>query len=89
MALEDDALVVDGVRVRLTQAELRLLGCLVHHRDRVVSRDELTRSLWGVTDHDRGRAIDTHMKRLRGKLARVPTVAIATVRMRGFKLVVG
>ena len=84
--LEEGALVVDGVRVKLTGSEARVVECLLQRQGIVVSRAEITRSLWGAPDKDAGRAVDTHIRRIREKLHAVPGVGIATVRMRGFRL---
>jgi len=70
----------------VTDSEASLLACLLNAGQRVVSRDELTRALWGVTMSDTGRAVDTHIHRLRKKLSQLSGVGIATIRSRGFRL---
>ncbi len=84
--LENDALVAGAVRIPLTESEARIVGRLLADAGKVVPRGELTRSLWGVVDPDPGRAIDTHVRRIRTKIAAVPGLSIATIRMRGFRL---
>jgi DNA-binding response OmpR family regulator len=82
-------LVVAERRVALTGSEAGLLACLLAAGPRVVSRAELTKALWGVQSHDTGRAVDTHIHRLRQKLAGIPGITIATIRRRGFRLDLG
>jgi DNA-binding response OmpR family regulator len=72
--------------VRLTESELRIVQRLLADAGKVVPRTELARSLWGVADPDSGRAIDTHVRRIRSKIAKVPGLSITTIRMRGFRL---
>ncbi len=59
---------VDGISVKLTSHEYRLLSYLMHHTGRVVSRTELTEHLY---DQDFGRdsnTIEVFVGRLRKKL---------------------
>jgi len=62
-----------GVLVELTAQELRLLGAMLAHRGRVLSREQLITAAWGhglsITD----RAVDTHVFNLRKKLEPVPS----------------
>src|SRR5262245_59772799 len=76
-------------RGELSETECAILGFLVAHRRRAVSRDELLSGIWGI--EPRGletRTIDMHIARLRGKLrdpSGKPTPeAILTVRAHGY-----
>src|SRR5262249_30363197 len=76
-------------RGELSETECAILGFLVAHRKRAVSRDELLSGIWGI--EPRGletRTIDMHIARLRGKLrdpSGKPTPeAILTVRAHGY-----
>jgi DNA-binding response OmpR family regulator len=79
----------DAERVELSETEIALLGFLVTHRTRAVSRDELLMHVWGV--EPRGletRTIDMHIARLRTKLRDTndgqSPEAIVTVRSQGY-----
>jgi len=62
---------LDGVVLDLTPAEFRLLALLASHPGRIFSRDQVLDGLYDdhriVTD----RAVDSHVKNLRRKLAQV------------------
>ena len=58
---------VGDEEVVLTNLEFRLLATLIERRDRVQSRADLLREVWGLGDQNT-RTVDTHIKRLRDKL---------------------
>jgi two-component system phosphate regulon response regulator PhoB len=60
---------VDGHEVTLTALELRLLCMLYDRRGRVQSRAVLLDEVWGMSGDVNTRTVDTHVKRLREKLA--------------------
>ena len=75
---------VGGRPVVLTAAELRLLGYLMHHVDRVVPRSELVEHLY-QQDFDRdSNTIEVFINRLRRKLG---VNLIRTLRGQGYRLV--
>jgi two-component system OmpR family response regulator len=77
---------VDGRQVKLTSQEYRLLEYLMHHRDKVVSRTELTEHLYDQ-DFDRdSNLIEVFVGRLRKKLG---VNLIVTVRGLGYRLATG
>ena len=78
---------LDGGRVRLTYREFELLCYLASVPRRPVSRAELMCEVW----HDRAhggevspRTVDTHIRRLRGKLGPYARV-LTTIRGRGYR----
>ncbi|MGJ8528469.1 response regulator transcription factor [Maritalea sp.] len=74
---------VDGMALKLTSHELRLLSYLMHHQDKVISRTELTEHLYDQ-DFDRdSNTIEVFVGRLRKKL---PQDFIQTVRGLGYKV---
>jgi len=81
---------VDGVPVRLTRSELRLLHLLAASQGRAVSREHLADGL-RRDDGQPGdrRAIDVHISNLRRKLERDPSTPrrLVTVRGVGYRLV--
>jgi two-component system, OmpR family, response regulator len=73
----------DGVPVRLTSHEFRVLSYLMHHRDRVVSQGELTEHIY-AQDLDRdSNTVEVFIARLRRKLG---ASFIETVRGLGYRL---
>ena len=73
----------DGVPVKLTSHEFRVLSYLMHHRDRVVSQGELTEHIY-AQDFDRdSNTVEVFVARLRRKLG---ASVIETVRGLGYRL---
>jgi len=74
---------VDGMALKLTSHEFRLLSYLMHHQEKVISRTELTEHLYDQ-DFDRdSNTIEVFVGRLRKKL---PKDFIQTVRGLGYKV---
>ena len=59
---------VGGVEAPLTALEFRLLATFVSAKDRVLSREQLLRDVWGYRTRSRTRTLDAHASRLRRKL---------------------
>ena len=75
--------VKDGVPVRLTSHEFRVLSYLMHHSDRVVSQSELTDHIY-AQDADRdSNTVEVFIARLRRKLG---ASFIETVRGLGYRV---
>lgn len=73
----------DGVAVKLTSHEFRVLSYLMHHRARVVSQGELTEHIY-AQDFDRdSNTIEVFIARLRRKLG---ASIIETVRGLGYRV---
>ncbi|MBM3820050.1 MAG: response regulator transcription factor [Acidimicrobiia bacterium] len=73
----------DGVPVKLTSHEFRVLSYLMHHRDRVVSQGELTEHIY-AQDADRdSNTVEVFVARLRRKLG---SSLIETVRGLGYRV---
>jgi DNA-binding response OmpR family regulator len=66
----DHAALVDGRPLTLTVRELQLLTELAHNAERVMTREELYRSVWGRTYKKSDRSVDVYVGRLRAKLNR-------------------
>jgi DNA-binding response OmpR family regulator len=62
----------NGRTVELRPKECDLLLALLRQHDRVVSRAELLRDVWGYGKHTVSRTVDTHMAGLRVKLEADP-----------------
>jgi len=59
---------VDGAEVALTATEHKILRELVLSRGRVLPRERLLDTVWDTDFEGTSRTVDTHMRRLRGKL---------------------
>src|SRR5512132_1487604 len=66
----DHAALVDGRPLALTVRELQLLSELAHNADRVMTREELYRTVWGRWYRKSDRSVDVYIGRLRAKLDR-------------------
>jgi DNA-binding response OmpR family regulator len=79
-----------GRRVELTAREFAVLQCLVENADRVVSRAELLREVWGTELDVSPNVVDVYVGYLRRKLERpFDRRLIRTVRGIGFQLETG
>jgi two-component system phosphate regulon response regulator PhoB len=77
---------VDETEVPLTALEFRLLVMFMSSKERVLSREQLLRDVWGIRAHADTRTVDTNVKRLRHKLGTAATV-IETIRNVGYRFV--
>jgi DNA-binding response OmpR family regulator len=77
----------EGRLVRLSTTEFELLGYLVRHQGRVLSREQILRAVWGY-DYDPGtNVVDVYIGYLRRKLrTENGPPPIATVRAVGYRL---
>ena len=75
---------VDGAPIKLTAHEFKVLSYLMHHRDEVVSRTELTEHIYDQDFDKDSNTIEVFVGRLRKK---IPTNFIETVRGLGYRLV--
>jgi two-component system, OmpR family, response regulator len=74
---------LDGVPVRLTSHEFRVLSYLMHHRGRVVSQAELTEHIYAQGFDRDSNTVEVFVARLRRKLG---AGFIETVRGLGYRL---
>jgi two-component system phosphate regulon response regulator PhoB len=75
---------VNGTDIALAALEFKLLVTLIERRDRVQPRATLLSDVWGVDPKITTRTVDTHVKRLRGKLGGAGRF-IQTVRGVGYR----
>jgi two-component system, OmpR family, response regulator len=73
----------DGVPVRLTSHEFRVLSYLMHHRQRVVSQGELTEHIYAQDFERDSNTVEVFIARLRRKLG---SSLIETVRGLGYRI---
>jgi two-component system OmpR family response regulator len=74
---------IDGVPVRLTAHELRVLSYLMHHRGRIVSQGELTEHIYAQNFDRDSNTVEVFIARLRRKLG---AAFIETVRGHGYRI---
>jgi len=58
----------DGVEVRLTPVEWRIVEILVRHPGRLVSHEELLRTVWGTDEAGKAHYLRVHMAAIRRKV---------------------
>ena len=74
---------VDGVPVKLTGHEFRVLSYLMHHRGRIVSQSELTEHIYAQSADRDSNTVEVFIGRLRRKLG---ASFIETVRGLGYRV---
>ncbi|HUL71740.1 MAG TPA: response regulator transcription factor [Vicinamibacterales bacterium] len=77
---------VDGVPVKLTSHEFRVLSYLMHHQGRVVSQSELTEHIYAENADRDSNTVEVFIARLRRKLG---GPFIQTVRGLGYRMEAG
>jgi DNA-binding response OmpR family regulator len=65
----NDEATVEGTRIDLTRRELRVLSALVNRRGRTILREALEQAVFGFDDEVQSNTLDSHISRLRRKLA--------------------
>lgn len=88
--LHADTLLVSGpgYACELRPREFLLLQKLLSSPMKIFTRQMLMDDLWGYDSESDPRTVDTHIKRLREKLADVPDFEIQTVRGLGYRAVI-
>lgn len=72
-----------GKPIPLTHLEFELLSFFVHNPDKVFSRQELLRHVWGIEHSGSARTVDNFVAQLRGKLEEDPNRPRHFVTVRG------
>lgn len=75
---------VAGRMIPLSPTEYKLLAELIGARERVVSRDDLLRNVWGYRNPGDGRVVDNLVYRLRAKMEPDPAEPVHLLTVRGF-----
>lgn len=75
-----------NVEKSLTQKEAEVLKLLYLHKERVLKRDEILRSVWGDDDYFMGRSLDVFISKLRKYLKEDPSIQIVNYHGVGFRL---
>jgi DNA-binding response OmpR family regulator len=79
---------VRGETVQLTFSEFEMLRALMEQPERLFSREELLRAIWGDSAYRDPRGIDVHVRHLREKLEERPDepMLLLTVRGAGYRI---
>ncbi len=72
-------------KINLTQRESDLLKYFLDHKNVVLKREEILKSLWGDDDYFMGRSLDVFISRLRKIVANEAGIAIENLHGIGFK----
>ncbi len=73
-----------GNRIDLTQREYQLLDYFIRHRGEVLSREQISRDVWGLTYTGESNFVDVYVRHLRQKIWDKEESQIRTVRGRGY-----
>ena len=78
-----------GEKIMVTAKEFKTLEFFTKNAERVISRDELLKDVWGYQNYPCTRTVDNHILRLRQKLERDPSHPshLLTVHGVGYKFV--
>lgn len=77
---------IDADKLKLRPQELKILECLVQHKNMVISYDTITSYVWGYKDFlPIRKTISVYIRRIRSKLTRA-NLKIITYKNRGYKL---
>jgi DNA-binding response OmpR family regulator len=74
----------DGLKVELSEREIRLLQYFVENRGKTISRNALLRDVWGYRQAPLTRTVDVHVLRLRNKIEDNPREPKFIVTVPGF-----
>lgn len=80
-------LLKSGAPVNMAGKEMQLLQYLIHHRGRVVPREEILQNVWEYSSEISSRTVDVHVAWLRQKLEENPAQPkhIHTIRGKGYR----
>jgi DNA-binding response OmpR family regulator len=80
----------DGQSIILTDREYAVLDCLMRHPEEVISKEELTRAVWGSDEGSRSNVLEVYINFLRRKIDRgFDHKLLHTVRGAGYVLRAG
>ncbi len=85
ISMEQYQVTLSGRPVPLTPKEVEILYLLASHPGQVFKRDQILNQVWGYDFIGDTRTVDTHIKRIRGKLPENPRWALKTVYGVGYK----
>jgi len=84
--VSNQILSLDGQDTKLTNKEARLLRILVQHKNQVVERDVIMKTIWEDEGYFVARSMDVFISKLRKYLAGDPSIKISNVHGVGYRL---
>ncbi|MGM9521417.1 MAG: response regulator transcription factor [Oscillospiraceae bacterium] len=78
---------INGVETTLPQKEFLLLYKMLSYPGKIFTRQQLMDEIWGIDSETDDRTINTHINRLRDRLASCDDFEIVTIRGLGYKVV--
>lgn len=66
--IDNYSIKLNGSNINLTKKEIEVLWMLSSSPNKIVTRDDLLDSIWGIDYFGDPRTVDTHIKRIRAKL---------------------
>ncbi len=81
---KNQSLNLNGKTKRITEKESEILHYLFTHRNQVIKRPHLVKSLWGADDYFAGRSLDVFITKIRKYLNEDPQLTIENVFGVGF-----
>ncbi len=77
--IQNQVLKFDNESKRLTTKESKVLAMLARSENKIVSRDEIMKEVWGETDYFIGRSLDVFISKIRRHLQVEPRIKIDTI----------
>ncbi len=79
----------DGATARITPHEANLIQYLVSHQERIVTRGELLKNVWGLDPRIETRTVDTFISRIRRYIEEDPSKPrhIVSIRGKGYRFI--
>ena len=82
----NQSLTLNGYSKRITEKESDILNYLANHRNQLIKREDLLKTLWGENDYFLGRSLDVFITKIRKYLKEDSTISIENVFGVGFIL---
>lgn len=84
----DERVTLHGKAVKLTAKDFQLTKYMFEHEGELVSREQLLKTIWGISETVNTRTVDVHMSRIRRKLEINPDMGyrIKTIYQYGYRL---
>jgi len=80
----NQSLTIGGKTKRITEKESDILRYLSEHRNHVIKREDMLKSLWGENDYFLGRSLDVFITKIRKYLKEDPDLSVENVFAVGF-----
>lgn len=84
----EERVTLNGETVKLTAKDFQLTKYMFEHEGELVSREQLLKTIWGISETVNTRTVDVHMSRIRRKLDINPDMGyrIKTIYQYGYRL---